>query len=202
MILNRMQKEVLLSEKRVVVITAQAGSGTTTALLLKLADEASKNTNNLVVYVRRTYPQVLSVIQSFLCSMPKSRYSEKSRILSFQYKGKKVKIKMLDFDSVMKEPYVPVVAVDIGSNFDNLPMLIDNSGKIFISDFAKDVGKKNSWAYGSNLISDIAGIPTWKNNVDHIVGYNLDNPGLSDSYHHHVNFLDKDSYDRLMSVEI
>lgn len=202
MIPNKMQQEVLSSDKRFVVITAQPGSGSTTALILKLAQEVGRTDKKIGVYLRRTSPQILYTIRSFLKEIPGSRWSSKSNILTFKYLDKKVKIKMLSLDTLDIGVYIPCIAIDMGSHFDDLNDVFSTSGKIVICDFASQVRLKDSWAYRSGLIDDLDGTIIWKPFVDHIVGYNNQNPGLSQGYIDAVQNLPPEHYKLFMSVEI
>lgn len=201
MILNQMQKDVLSSNKRIVVITAQAGAGSTTALMLKLADEASKSKNNLGVFVRRTQAQVLGFIDYFLRQDKKARYSSSSSILTFKHNDKKVKIKMLSYNEIDFNEYIPFVAIDTASHFNDLSELFSISGKIVISDFMSNVEQKNSWAYSNGLLKDLGGQPIWNISVDHIKGFQKDNLGLDSKYIEYVSKLNPVDFTRLMKVD-
>lgn len=202
MILNKMQQNLLSSNKRIMVLTAQAGAGTTTAIFLKLADEATKNKNNLVVYLKRTCKQIDSAVASFIKIESTARYSPDSNILTFKYNNKKVKIKMLSLDNLEMEKYIPVIAVDGASNFDRevIKNIISVSGRIILSDFISHVQDKESWAYLSNLLQDVDGKQTWSIAVDHLTGLQKDNPGLPETYIKTFDNLDHEIYNELMRI--
>lgn len=197
---NKMQQKVLDSKKRVVVITAQAGSGSSTALVLKLADEASKSNNNLAILLRRTTNQVHCATHLFLKLFPDARVSEGSGIITFKYNNKNVKIKFTTPDSLDLDSYLPLVAIDCASQFSNIPEIVNCSGKIIISDFMSNVEQKDSWAYKSNLLLDVDGKATWEPCVDHIVGFNRHNPGIGEDYLQCLDRVSADSYRKLMQT--
>lgn len=182
MILNKMQREVVASEKRFVVVTAQAGAGTTYALIHKLMHELSKSPNNMGVFLRRTTLQAKAHINHLLENMDKARYSEKSNILTVPYNGKRVKIKFLGLNELEMDQYIPIIAIDQASQFENLGDIINCSGKLVISDFISQIEEKDSWAYSTKLLKDSQLGPQWAPCVDHIVGYTHDNPGISPEY--------------------
>lgn len=201
MILNKMQKAVINSQKRVIVVTAQAGSGTTAALITKLMDEAAKNSSNIGIFLRRTTSQVMSHVQQILKENPKARYSSASNILTTVYKGKEVKIKFLGLESLDLCNYIPLIAIDQASHFTNIADIVNTSGKIVISDFISQVEEKDSWAYSSGLLEKSGPVPVWRGHVDHIIGHSHDNPGLSPEYMECLYGLDERDISRLMRVK-
>lgn len=201
MILNKMQKAVIDSEKRIIVVTAQAGAGTTAALITKLMDEAAKNSSNMGIFLRRTTPQVMGHVQQILRENPKARYSSVSNILTTIYNGKEVKIKFLGLESLVLCNYIPLIAIDQASHFTNMAEIVNTSGKVVISDFISQVEQKDSWAYSSGLLEKSGHMPIWKGNVDHIIGYSHDNPGLSPEYLESIYGLDEKDISRFMRVK-
>lgn len=181
--LLKMQEDVINSKKRVVVLTAQAGSGRTTALIVKLLDEAANNSRNMGVFLRRTQSQIQWHVEGMLDKFPKSRYSKESGILTVPYKGKTVKIKFLSGDKLNTDEYIPLIAIDQASQFRNIPDIIKVSGKVIISDFIFEIEYKDSWAYNSGLLTNPSGEkPIWDDCVDHVVGYSHNNPHLRPEY--------------------
>lgn len=201
MILNKMQSEVVTSKKRFVVVTAQAGAGTTYALIYKLLHELSKSPNNMGVFLRRTSTQARGHINHMLEKVDKARYSQKSGILTVPYGGKKVKIKFLGLDDLKLDEYIPIIAIDQASQFDNIPDIINCSGRVVLSDFISQIEEKDSWAYSTRLLRDSCSGPEWDPCVDHIVGYTHDNPGISPEYVEAVFGLDDKYLARLTRVK-
>lgn len=201
MILNKMQKAVIDSEKRIIVVTAQAGAGTTAALITKLMDEAVKNSSHMGIFLRRTTAQVMAHVQKILEENPKARYSSVSNILTTVYNGKEVKIKFLGLESLSLCNYIPLIAIDQASHFTNIAEIVNTSGKVVISDFISQVEQKDSWAYSSGLLEKAGSVPVWKGYVDHIIGYSHDNPGLSLKYLETIYGLDGEDISRFMRVK-
>lgn len=197
---NKMQQEVIDSKKRITVITAQPGSGSTTALILKLAEECSKSSNNLGILIRRTPTQVKYFKESFLRRYPGSRISKESGIITFKYNSKTVKIKIASVDDLDLYNHIPLVAVDCGCQVEILPDIINCAGKIIVSDFMCSLEEKDSWAYKSGILEDIDKKPTWKPYVKHVVGFTRDNPGLDEEYLTCLDNLRQEVYSRMMQV--
>ncbi|WP_284161629.1 hypothetical protein [Burkholderia pseudomallei] len=181
--LLKMQEDVINSKKRVVVLTAQAGSGRTTALIVKLLDEAANNPRNMGVFLRRTQSQIKWHVEGMLNKFPKSRYSKVSGILTAPYKGKTVKIKFLSVDDLNVDEFIPLIAIDQAGQFNNIPDIIKASGRVIISDYISEIEEEDSWAYESGLLTNPSGEkPIWDNCVDHVVGYAHNNPNLRPEY--------------------
>lgn len=200
--LLKMQEDVINAKKRIVVLTAQAGSGRTTALILKLLDEAANNPKNLGVFLRRTISQIFWHVEKVRKDFPKSRYSKESGILTVPYNGKTVKIKFLSGDDLNTDEYIPLIAIDQACQFGNIPEIIKASGRVIISDYISEIEEEDSWAYNSGLLTNPSGEkPIWDNCVDHVVGYAHNNPHLRPEYLETLYNCNPKDVDHLMRVK-
>lgn len=200
---NEMQQKVLDSKKRVIVITAQAGSGTTTAIILKLLDEAFLHPNNLSVLVKRTSAQRQREIENFLSRYPNARYSPSSGIITVKKGSKKAKIKIVDFDSFEFDKFNHAVGIDCASQFSDLQGILNCSGKVIIGDFAVNCKEESSWALKSGLLTqDSLGKYSWDVCVDNVIGFIGDNPSITDEYKRLVYSCNPETVHRLNCVDL
>lgn len=195
--LNRLQKDVLKSNKRTVVITKQPGSGATTALFLKLIETAKNSDNKLVIYVNRTERQSKNAIISFKNTFQEAKVSNKSNIAKING----CKIKFTNQDIELDDNFITAIAIDDFVEESYFRKANSISGKVFIVSGASEVVDVDSWAIKNNLLEDLSPYAyKFINSIDHVRGYTEDNIiNLPNSYTHCLrNLLNSE----LMNVEL
>lgn len=181
MILNSMQQRVVASKKRITVITAQAGAGSSTALLLSLIEIAKSDKAGLVIFCRATSHQAVYQAESFAKQFPNARYSKESGILTIKsWTGKNVKIKFVASDYEFNDDYVAAVAFDHHVNANVLKKVIKIAGRVIINDWASDI--PNGWGIETGLVVGEPGKFKFISEVENVSGLYADNPGVQGDY--------------------
>ncbi len=181
MILNTMQQRVVASKKRITVITAQAGSGSSTALLYALIEVAKNDPTGLVLFCRATDIQSRNQAAIFAESIPNARYSPRSQILTVRVGlTRKVKIKFVDSRYHFNDSYVSAIAFDHNIDKDVLRKVLLVAGRIYINDWSKNIAE--TWGIDLGLVVPVGDGLDFIPAVENIKGLTVDNPGLPQQY--------------------
>ena len=191
---NDMQRRVLDSKKRVVVIGSQPGAGSTVALFLKLAEELYQSKNNFGVYLKF---ENSNLPNEFINGGKKSKTSD---IIKFKYKGKKIKIKIADVEWFDQLDYIPITAVSKqvfrNSNPEKLINVMNCSGKVLIETSCSQLKETNL-----HIKLGLYDEGKWSNHVDFFIGLTSGNNYLTQSYIKCLESLNESDYNRLMDVD-
>lgn len=195
--LNRLQKDVLKSDKRTVVITKQPGSGATTALFLKLIETAKKSDNNLVLYVNRTESQSRNAIISFKNTFPEAKVSNKSNIAKING----CKIKFTNQEIELDDNFITAIAIDDFVEEKYFRKANSISGRVFIVSRASEIVDVDSWAIKNNLLEDLSQYAyKFINSIEHVRGYTEEN--IKNLPHSYMPYLNNALNNDLMNVQL
>lgn len=172
---TKMQKQVIESQSRITVITAEPGAGSTVALLLKAYKEASDSQGiNISFFV----PSILllqrsgSVREAFLSMFKEDvRYSEASSIATL---GNGSKIKFIPCDRGVE--FTLGLSGDLMLFDANVPKEfilahVIRANKLVIVDSIVNLEKEESWANKAYLLDKVEGKVTgFCESVNHITG--------------------------------
>ena len=181
---NKFQKEILDSDRRVTVVTAEPGSGTTTGLFMALAEEAIKaGPGSIVLYVRRTLPQALGALTVALKALPPARYSEQSGIITFEGPEGTHKIKLVDSDYIsdpVRFSGVAAIAFDLHIEATTALSALIAGKRIYFADRIKET---LSWGlYSRIVLAENDGNHYFSPQVEHVVGHLRGNPNVGHDY--------------------
>lgn len=172
---TKMQKEVLESNEKLTVITAEPGAGSTVALLMKAYKEASDNQDVNVTFFVPT-PHHLKVCggarEQFLKLFGQDcRYSETSCIATLK-NGSKIKFVSCHGDvnttfGLANE----LMLFDANISKDFVLAHLFRAKKMVVVDSIENLEKDDSWANKANLLDKVNGqIDGFCDSVKHITG--------------------------------
>jgi len=172
---TKMQKEVLESNEKLTVITAEPGAGSTVALLMKAYKEASDNHDvNVTFFVRTKWDIQLpgGVRSEFMKLFGEDvRYSETSCIATLK-NGSKIKFVACDKGVESTLGFAKdLVLYDISIPKDFVLAHLFRANKMVIVDSIENLEKDDSWANIANLLDKVDGkITGFCDSVNHITG--------------------------------
>lgn len=172
---TKMQKELLESNEKLTVVTAEPGSGSTTALLLKAWQEASDNQDaNVTFFVNSKFDiNRAGSVREYLLKMFGSeiRYSESSCIATLK-NGSKIKFISCGKDYEVTQGLCrDLMLFDANIPKDFVLYHLFRAKKMVVIDSIENLEKDDSWANKANLLDRIDGkVVGFCDSVKHIVG--------------------------------
>lgn len=193
---NKLQIDVLQSNARITVITAEPGSGSTTALILKASQACNERKVNCSLFIpSRVVAQAPGGIkdQIFKYVDPTVRFSEKSLIFTFYNESK---LKLIPCDSEL-EPTMglsrDLMLFDSNIKDEFIDFHILRAYEAVIVDNINDIEKEGSWANTRSLLrKDRDKVVGFVDGINHITGKLEDN----------FLFDEKDKYSELVKAHI
>jgi len=155
----KMQKEVLESNEKLTVITAEPGAGSTTALLMKAWQVASDNQDvNVTFFVpTRFHINREGSVKEYMLKMfgPDIRYSETSAIATLK-NGSKIKFVACD-DGVEKTQGLSrdLMLFDGNISKDFVLAHLFRAKQMVVIDSIENLEKDDSWANKANLFDKV-----------------------------------------------
>lgn len=171
----KMQKEVLESNEKITVITAEPGAGATTALLMKAWQMASDNQDvNVTFFVpTRFHINRAGSVKEYMLKMFGSdiRYSETSAIATLK-NGSKIKFVPCDGEIVTTLGLArDLMLFDANIHKDFVLAHLFRAKQMVVVDSIENLEKDDSWANKANLLDKVDGRVTgFCNSVKHISG--------------------------------
>lgn len=172
---TKMQKEVLESDEKLTVITAEPGAGSTVALLMKAYKEASDNQDVNVTFFVPT-PHHLKVCGGVRDQFLKlfgddCRYSETSSIATLK-NGSKIKFVACHGEVIATLGLANgLMLFDANISKDFVLAHLFRAKKMVVVDSIENLEKENSWANKANLLDKVNGkIVGFCDSVKHITG--------------------------------
>lgn len=172
---TKMQKEVLESNEKLTVVTAEPGAGSTTALLMKAWQLASDNQDvNITFFVpTRHHINRAGSVKEYMLKMFGSdiRYSETSAIATLK-NGSKIKFVACD-DGVEKTQGLArdLMLFDANISKDFVLAHLFRAKQMVVIDSIENLEKDDSWANKANLLDKVDGHVTgFCEAVKHITG--------------------------------
>lgn len=172
---TKMQKELLESDEKFTVITAEPGAGATTALLMKAWQVASDNQDvNVTFFVpTRFHINRAGSVKEYMLKMFGSdiRYSEASAIATLK-NGSKIKFVPCDGELTSTLGLArDLMLFDANIPKDFVLTHIFRAKQMVIVDSIENLEKDDSWANKANLLDKIGGRATgFCEAVKHITG--------------------------------
>ena len=172
---TKMQKEVLESDEKLTVVTAEPGAGSTVALLMKAYKEASDNQDvNVTFFVpTKFHIQNQNGVRSMFMDMfgQDARYSETSCIATLK-NGSKIKFvpcdKGVEFTLGFSKD---LVLYDINVPREYVLAHLYRAHKAVVIDSIENLEKDDSWANKANLLDKVNGrVVGFCDSVKHITG--------------------------------
>ena len=171
----KMQKEVLESNEKLTVITAEPGAGSTTALLMKAWQVASDNQDVNVTFFVPTRHHINRVgsVKEYMLKMFGSdiRYSETSAIATLK-NGSKIKFVACDGDIAATYGLSrDLMLFDGNISKDFVLAHLFRAKQMVVVDSIENLEKDDSWANKANLLDKVNGRVTgFCDGVKHITG--------------------------------
>lgn len=172
---TKMQKELLESNEKLTVITAEPGAGSTVALLMKAWQTASDNQDVIVTFFVPTHFHIQAaggVKESFLKLFGKDvRYSEKSCIATLS-NGSKIKFVPCNGDIQTTLGLArDLMLFDANISKDFVLAHLFRAKQMVVIDSIENLEKDDSWANKANLLDKVDGrIIGFCEVVKHITG--------------------------------
>jgi hypothetical protein len=172
---TKMQKEVLESNEKLTVITAEPGAGSTTALLMKAWQVASDNQDvNVTFFVpTRHHINRAGSVKEYMLKIFGSdiRYSETSAIATLK-NGSKIKFVACDGELVNTMGLArDLMLFDANISKDFVLAHLFRAKQMVVIDSIENLEKDDSWANIANLLDKIDGkINGFCSAVKHITG--------------------------------
>lgn len=195
---NKLQHEVLNSDARITVVTAQAGAGSTVSLVLKAIKSCNEKQMTCSLFVPTTHHAIreggiVSVIKSMIGDS--ARFSEKSLIFTFS-NNSKIKVLPCRGDWALEASMglareLLLFDCNIPGKFitHHLPRAYE---AVVIDDIA-EIEKEDSWANQLNLLKkDGERITGFVDGIKHVRGKLEDN----------FMFKDKERYAELVKIHV
>lgn len=193
---NKMQQEVLESNERITVITAEPGAGSTTALLLKAFQYATEKKIDVTFFVP-THMHVTRSggIKDYLTNLfgGEFRYSEISMIATFENKSK-IKFVPCNRDVEQTLGFSSDLML-FDANIDNkfIQRNILRASKAVVVDSIFNLERQGSWANELKLLTIVDyKVAGFIEGIKHVVGYIDDN----------FSFKDREQYKKLVMQSI
>lgn len=172
---TKMQKEVLESNEKLTVITAEPGAGSTTALLMKAWQVASDNQDVNVTFFMPTRVHInrAGSVKEYMLKMFGSdiRYSETSAIATLK-NGSKIKFVPCDgevFTTLGLARDLMLFDANISKDF--VLAHLFRANQMVVVDSIENLEKDDSWANKANLLDKVNGrIVGFCDFVKHITG--------------------------------
>jgi hypothetical protein len=175
---TKMQQEVISSDSRITVITAEPGSGSTMSLVLKAIQSCSDKNINATFFVPTTVHAtvkggVVQVITDLL--KDEVRYSDKSMIFSFK-NGSKIKIIPCHWDHALEASFGlsrDLMLFDSNINDKFLVHHLPRAYESVVVDSICNIEKSDSWARQLNLVKldEHGNIISFVEGVNHVKGF-------------------------------
>lgn len=195
---NKLQYEVLNSDKRITIITAEPGAGATTSLILKAIQSCTErkiNCSFFVPSVRSAMAEggVVDKLKSLLRDV--TRFSEKSLIFTFTNDAK-IKIVPCQGDWALESTMglsrdLMLFDANIGDEF--IIYHLPRAYEAVVVDNVNDLEQADSWANKLNLLERKNG---------QIVGFCQDINHITSSLDDNYLFPDRERYKELVKTHI
>lgn len=173
---TKMQKELLESNEKLTVITAEPGAGSTTALLMKAWQVASDNQDVNVTFLVPTWFHINreGSVKEYMFKMFGSdfRYSEKSAIATLK-NGSKIKFIACGDGCVEKTQGLgrDLMLFDSNISKDFVLAHLFRAKQMVVIDSIENLEKDDSWANKANLLDKVDGrVIGFCEAVKHITG--------------------------------
>lgn len=172
---TKMQKELLESNEKLTVVTAEPGAGSTTALLMKAWRVASDNQDVNVTFFVPTSHHINRVgsVKEYMLKMFGSdiRYSETSAIATLK-NGSKIKFVPCDGEIVSTLGLArDLMLFDGNISKDFVLAHLFRAKQMVVIDSIENLEKDDSWANKANLLDKIDGqVIGFCESVKHITG--------------------------------
>lgn len=195
---NKLQYEVLNTDSRITVVTAQAGAGSTTALILKAIKSCNEKQVTCSLFVPTTHHAIreggiVSVIKSMIGDS--ARFSEKSIIFTFS-NNSKIKVLPCHGDWALEASMglsrdLLLFDCNIPDKF--ITYHLPRAYEAVVIDDIVEIEKEESWANQLNLLRKENGkILGFVDGIKHIRGKLEDN----------FMFTDKERYAELVKARV
>jgi len=173
---TKMQKELLESNEKLTVITAEPGAGATTALLMKAWQVASDNQDINVTFLVPTWFHInrAGSVKEYMLKMFGSdiRYSEKSAIATLR-NGSKIKFIACGDNCIAKTQGLArdLMLFDANISKDFVLAHLFRAKQMVVIDSIENLEKDDSWANKANLLDKVNGrVVGFCDSVKHITG--------------------------------